>query len=301
MANQKLEKKILCRMEENTRLYDVLDTLGDGYRRGVFSGFFKYLADDCVLESQWVTDPVVGYDEVVRYFNEKGQSLSETGVFPVCDIVELLGNYNPVRNAEIVVNGTSEKVASVGLLYTPGKLCMLMEQEVGQESVKVLVDVTIDGWGTVKRIDLCMPELFGYRDFYTFVDFLPATSEKENEDARIRISEPYYGELYLFFTCANDHFDEYDDLHIPMQRWCEILDYWKMFLDAKNYDQAFEMIAGVDYEAGTIAKPEVAIMLGRIGKGLWDGRQESRVMLEGLLEWTDLYKDTFDFVNSVGW
>ena len=46
-----------CKMEENSRLYDVLSVLEDGYTTGNFEGLFPFLAQDCVMESQWVLTP----------------------------------------------------------------------------------------------------------------------------------------------------------------------------------------------------------------------------------------------------
>ena len=41
-----------CKMEENSRLYDVLSVLENGYTTGNFSSLFPFLAQDCVMESQ---------------------------------------------------------------------------------------------------------------------------------------------------------------------------------------------------------------------------------------------------------
>ena len=36
-----------CKMEENSRLYDVLSVLEDGYTTGNFEGLFPFVAQDC--------------------------------------------------------------------------------------------------------------------------------------------------------------------------------------------------------------------------------------------------------------
>ena len=193
-------------------------------------------------------------------------------------------------------------------MYTPGKLCLEMRQTIDDKENVVIVDVTLNESGLVKRIDLCMSELFKYRDFYTFVDFYPVTDdwneENDNYDNRehlIRVSEPYYGFLYLFMDCAGEGFDEYGDLHIPMKTWLDTLDYWKSFVTADNFDEAFEKIAGVDYDSNTIQNQGAAKHLGRSGKRMWEDRENSRNLLEGLIEWTELYKNKYSYINTCGW
>ena len=297
-----------CRMEENSRLFDVLCALRKGYRTGDFGELFPLLAQDCVMESQWVLAPNTGYDAVVSYLTGKGETLAKKDCFPDCSIVELIGNCNPVENAAVIVNGEEARRSSVGLMYTPGKLCMLMEQTINGETNGVIVDVRLNEAGKVKRIDLCMPELFRYREFYTYVCFFPTAADWEegeeyhpNQEHLVRVSEDYYEELYLFLACAGDRFDEYDDLRIPMDHWRKALGYWKEFTAAASFDEAFEKITGVDYEKGTIQNPEAGRQLGRISKDTWDNRYINRTMLNDLTEWTDLYKNSHAFVNTYGW
>ena len=297
-----------CRMEENSRLFDVLCALEKGYRTGDFGELFPFLAQDCVMESQWVLTPNIGYDAVVSYFTGKGKTLAKNDCFPDCSIVELVGNCNPMENATVIVNGKETGMSSAGLMYTPGKLCMLMEQTINDETNGVIVDVMLDEAGMIKRIDLCMPEMFKYRYFYTYVCFFPTTADWEegeeyhpDQEHLVRVSEDYYGELYLFLGCAGYRFDEYEDLRIPMDHWCKALDYWKEFISAASFDEAFEKIAGVDYDNGTIQNPEAGIRLGRIGKDSWDNRYTNRTLFDGLIEWTNLCRDTYAFINTYGW
>ncbi len=296
-----------CRMEENSRLFDVLAALKKGYRTGEFGDLFPFLAEDCVMESQWVMTPNTGYDAVVSYFTHKGKSIADSNSFPECSVVELIGNINPVRNAKVRLNGEAPKPASIGLFYDAGKLCLYMEQTLNGETNGVLADVTLNKEGMVKRIDICMPELFNFRAFYTYVEFFPTTKDWDESDDNasrehlVRVSEPYYGELYLFLSCAGENFDEYGDLRIPMDHWCEALNCWKQFVSAESFDEAFEVIAGVDYKAGTVQNSSAAKQLGRSGKGLWEDRENSRNMVEALIEWTKLYRDSNSFINTCGW
>ena len=306
--NRLEELKMNCKMEENSRLYDVLSVLEDGYTTGNFEGLFPFLAQDCVMESQWVLTPNTGYEAVTAYFTGKGNTLAKSGNFPSCSIVELLGNCNPVKNASVSLDDGKPEATSLGLMYTPGKLCLEMRQTIDDKENAVIVDVTLNESGLVKRIDLCMPELFNYRGFYTFVEFYPVTDDcneengdYDNREHLIRVSAPYYRFLYLFMDCAGKAFDEYGDLHIPMKTWLDTLDYWKSFATADNFDEAFEKIAGVDYDSNTIQNQGAAKYLGESGTRMWEDRENSRNLLEGLIEWTELYKDKYSYINTCGW
>lgn len=272
-----------CKLEIDSRLFDILDILEAGYESGNFEKLYPFLSPDCTLTSQWVSNSLRGYDAVADYYAKKGETLANSSVFPCCSIMEL----------------TSQE---------PGRLCLEMEQANGDDTVCVLVFVSIDDQGFVTHIELRDPSLYTYRAFYTYIDFLPSTEEapskwdaSERNPHMIRVSESYYNELYLFFNCAEELFGEYDDLHIPMKKWCSVLEYWRVFIAAKNFDEAFETIAGVNYETGTVEYPDLARQLGRCGKSLWENRELSGIMLQGLIEWTNLYKDTYPFVDTYGW
>lgn len=68
-----------------------------------------------------------------------------------------------------------------------------------------------------------------------------------------------------------------------------------------NFDEAFETIAGVDYDSNTIQNQGTAKHLGRSGKRMWEDRENSKSLLEGLIEWTELYKDKYSYINTCGW
>lgn len=272
-----------CKLEIDSRLFDILGILEAGYESGNFEKLFPCLSPDCSLTSRWVSDSLCGYDAVVDYYTKKGKTLADSSAFPRCSIMEL----------------TSQ---------VPGKLCLEMEQANGDDTVCVLVFVSIDDQGFVTHIELRDPSVYTYRAFYTYIDFLPSDEENpsgwdelKRNSHLIRVSESYYNELYLFFDCAEEPFGEYDDLHIPMEKWCSVLEYWRAFIAAKNFDEAFETIAGVNYKTETVKNPDAARQLGRCGKTLWENRELSGIMLQGLIEWTNLYKDTYPFVDSYGW
>ena len=296
-----------CKLEENSRLFDILKAIKKGYETGIFDALFPFLAQDCVMESQWVLTPNTGYDAVVDYLSGKGETLAKNQSFPVCRIVELIERIPTKKNVRINHNGDKQKTGSIRLNYTPGKLCLLMEQKLNEKINEVIVDITIENDGMVKRIDLCMPEFFSCREFNAYVSLLPTAEEWKKEDfdlnkaeGLIKVGYQYYDELELFLNKVGAMFFEYDDYCLPMKQWCAALEEWRSFISTNNYDEAFEKAAGVNYISGTVRDPDTAKELGIKGKRIWDDRINSRRMVLDLIEWTDLYKDRFSFIDTLG-
>lgn len=146
---------------KNRMLLSHLQTLCDGYTTGDFEPLFFMLADDVVLESQWVLTPCKGRKAVEEYFSGKGETLKKHNAFPKCWIVRLAGNANPVEG-NISVNGNEPEHATIALQYPEGKLCMYMSQTLEDKTNGVIVDLTLDERNSISRIDLCMPELFDF-------------------------------------------------------------------------------------------------------------------------------------------
>lgn len=145
-------------------LFRRLSALSECYSTGYFVGFVIQLADDCVFESQWVWQPKRGKEEVMAYFLAKGETFQANKSCPSCVIVELIGNLNQVKDADFQVNGQPTH-GSFGLWYEDGKLCLLMRQNLDGQTISVIVDLKLNDQGLISRIDLCMPELFRYREY----------------------------------------------------------------------------------------------------------------------------------------
>ena len=150
---------------KNEILFERLKVLCNGYSTGKFNALFPFLSDNCVFESQWVLPPNVGKDAVIDYLVEKGETLRKTDSCPECTIVEFVGNFNPIKNANIHLNGNPPQTGNIGLFYSDGKLAMLMCQQLDDELVSVIVDMTLDENDQISRIDLCMPELFRFKHY----------------------------------------------------------------------------------------------------------------------------------------
>lgn len=143
-----------CKLEENSRLFDVLIAMKKGYETGDFDSLFPFLAQDCVMESQWVLTPNIGYEVIKEYYTGKGETLAKNQSFPECTIVELIEVHQKKKKVQTILNRNKPEAGVLQLCYTPGKLCLLMKQTLKEKKNSVLVDVTIDNNGKVKRIDL---------------------------------------------------------------------------------------------------------------------------------------------------
>lgn len=287
-------------LEKKNTLFKYLGILGKGYETGEFSKLFPYLAKDCVFESQWVLTPNTGYDEIVEYLNGKGATLQRMKAFPSCKIVELIGNTNIVNDAEMHTNDGEINHGGVGLYYEAGELCLLMEQKKEEETIGVIIRMQLNDDEAIKRIDLCDPVLFQHRCFFTYIDFVPVKNDEEFDEGMMRISEPYYSELYLFLAMEGFDFDEYGDLNIPMPVWIKCVERWKEFYSYDSFDEAFENICKIDY--GTLSAKEdfAKRMLSDNGFNMWQNRLKNGNIIDQIIEWTNKYKDQCAAINSHG-
>lgn len=286
------------RLEKDAVVFEYLRVLRDSYEEGDFSNFFEFLADDCVFESQWVLTPHTGIADIKGYLSGKGETLKKSGNFPSGYIAELVGNINVIKDAKVSING-KEQTASFGLHYDSGEICLILTQTIDDKENETVVRMQLNDEYKISRIDLCMPELFEYRSFYTFISLCPAVGEEENDDATIRISEPYYSELYLFLGAVGVDFDEYDDLNIPFDKWNEALAKWKTFCGASNFDEALEQLTGLNYDDWSV-KDKAALRRLSKNTSVWKNRNNHLNMLNGLIEWTDKYIKNYDSVVTYG-
>ena len=150
---------------KNDVLFERLKLLCKGYSTGKFDDLFPYLSDDCVFESQWVFIPNTGKEEVIDYLVAKGETLRRNGSFAECTIVEFVGSFNPIKNANIHLNGGEPQIGNLGLWYDEGKLAVLMRQQLEDELVSIIVEMDLDENDLISRIDLCMPELFRFKHY----------------------------------------------------------------------------------------------------------------------------------------
>lgn len=289
----------MTRLERNARLYDVLQIMGTAYENGDFSEFVELLTEDCAYTSMWVLETIQGRKAVSRRLLGKGRAIQKSGCFPECWVVELVGNMNPLPEADVIVNGNKTR-ASVGLAYEAGKPCLMMRQELGDKDNEVLVDLQLTEEGKVSGIDVCMPELFRTNVASEYIFCLPAKGEEKKPEALIRISENYFTELYTFLGMVETQFDEYEDMVIPMETWMQALNFWKTFAEATEYDAFIESAAGIHYENWAIDNKAVLERLNKRGVLLWKRRKENKAMLDGLLEWTQKYKSSCDCICTVG-
>lgn len=160
------KKRDMSRAERATAQADIrynhLMALANGYQTGCFDELRPLLAEDCVWESQWRIGAEKGRDAVMEYYEKKGTSIRNSGSFPVCSVVELVGNSKPSAPVYTEENGERKPAPTVALLYTEGKLCLYMEQVVDGQKNGAILDLTLDTDGLISRIDVCIPDLFRF-------------------------------------------------------------------------------------------------------------------------------------------
>lgn len=257
---------------ENTAI-NHLQLIMNGYETGDFTPLFPCLSQDCVMESQWVMQPNVGYNTVTEYLSGKGKTLKNNDSFPICNLCELIGNLNPVK-ANVNLNGEKHN-GTVGIWYPSGELCLVMQQTIDGETNEVILRIEHDENAKISRIDLCMPEFYNYRCFWEYVDIHPITSEERIEN-NICIIDNYYDDLHFFLRMVDEDFDEYEACTVPMDKWLACLRLWDDFYSFDSFDEAFEKTCGVDYSSFTAKNEDALKMLLSFGEDIWENRKHNR-------------------------
>ena len=139
-----------------------LSVLAKGYTIGLFDELFPLLAEDCVFETQWRMEPEAGKAAVIAYFTAKGRTLRDMACCPEADLIQFVGDANPIRNADMLFNGEPHHGTFV-MMYEPNKLALRLRQRLNGQVNHAIVDLTLNEQDQIRRIDLCMPELFRYR------------------------------------------------------------------------------------------------------------------------------------------
>lgn len=274
-----------CRLEENTIKYDILEDLRNcfwGYKS--FLSFLEKIANGCVMESVLLDKTLIGHEAISEFFKKEEEKI-KSEEYECCKIgfIEYVDGFSP-------------------------RLCILLEDY--QDGMDLIVDIEIDDDGLVDKLIFSDAAQLKYTNWDDFVCLNPSSKEddtywwEEEEDDEdddlnhlIRIGEKYRNEFHLFLSCMNKEFNNEISLQISMKDWLEFLDNWKRYISFQTFDEAFENMAGVDYDNNIVNKPEIAKRLGRIGKELWKNKENSKCMLECLLEWTELYKDSYLFID----
>ena len=102
--------------------------------------------------------------------------------------------------------------------------------------------------------------------------------------------------MYFFLNCVGVQFDYYDDCCIPLKQWIDALGVWKKYAESDDFDQVLEEMAGIDYTRHTVARPDQAKYMCDGGGKMWIERKIKKSMIDGLMEWTNKYKDSYDCI-----
>ena len=131
-----MEDKTKSELRLRNARCNVLIYLGNGYNTGDFSWIYRYFADDCVWESQWVLNAINGKENVKEYYKNKGEQIKNSDSKCAFQIVELPNE----------------------------DLALKIKQKYDDKENEVLVEVKFEKDKLeIKRIDICIPNLYNYR------------------------------------------------------------------------------------------------------------------------------------------
>ena len=189
--------------------------------------FFPYMAEDCVLRSDRLAEPLIG--QAIRDFliREKRAGLG-SGPMPMTDMAESMED---------------------------GDILMRIRPRFGdREPDGQLVHLELNAEGKVCAIDRFDENRLQYRAFGTSVSLTPARVVREgemrryekNDEETISFSDLYYDEMRLLFYIVPAPecpvFEDMEERYMNKSDWAAILDLWKEVNAAKDYNALRGMV-----------------------------------------------------------
>lgn len=283
-----------CRLERDRLEYEALSAIRNGYWNGDFSNLFKNLATDCIIEMNGLFACERGYENVVSRFSKLGDTIKKSEGEIDAKTVEITD-----INGSLDSDDRSERAE-----YT-GRFGLLAGPHLGAVVDGSMLFVETNDEGKVSRIISREPSLYKYRDYDECIRLAPGydsgseyCADYKQSDV-VLVGEAYCGEIGMFLACADEEFDEYDDICVMLDVWDDALRYWLDFVDADSFDDAFEKVLGADYETVSVKKAKALKFFNMSGKHIWDNRRLSRYLAERLMEWTDCHRSSNEYIKNV--
>lgn len=283
-------------LEKQRIKHDALTKLGEGYFFIDFSPFLSYLSSECVLISDALPAPLEGYEAVANYLYSISGSIENRKTVKDT-VVALKDEPRLMKNAATAPDGGfAELIRST---YRIGDIRLSISFERGDLGRCCgMVDIILDDDERVTKIIVDHSHTYTYIDSHSNFDFFPQNDYPEVRmdtikefDNRIYFNSEYIEELDVFLQSAKEYVMEYIEGFVTMPGWRKALGLWLDFVSSETYDDAFERLAGIDYEKGTIKNSDIAKQVSTIGKKIWDDRKYTKVFVESLIEWTERYKN----------
>lgn len=229
-----------------------------------FDALVPLLAEDCLLESEWLS---------VR---ESGK----TAVKAWLDVaLEDRWNKNIIWHY-----GVAEILSAPDAFALQGPFGLHILRETDDEHNSILITAAVDARGKVNRIRIEDAGPYTLQVFFHCIRLRGDTEEQKDSSFSFLLPDTYWDYLQVGMACAGLPVSTRSRL--SPDKLLEGLDWWRRFCGAINYDAAFEDLAGADYSSGRCEHLENACILGKAGKQMWKNRGKALSMAEHLAGWT---------------
>ena len=236
-----------------------------------FNCMMPMLAEDCLLESPWLSVHKEGKMAVKAWLDDALEDRWVKNIVWHYGVAE-------IRNAP---------ESSVH----EGPFCLHSLRETDGEYNSILITAALDTQRRVNRIWISDGRPWSLRRFTRCIRFQDFSEIREDPANAFLLPDPYWHYLRIGMACADR--PVYPRILLRKDELLEGLDYWQRFCLAESFDTAFEEAAGADYAAGRCERPETAQLLGRLGKDMWENRGFALSMADRLKRWTESFDDRF--------
>ncbi len=256
--------------DEARAQYRFMVMMRESYWMEHFNSLAPLLAEDCMLESQWLSVYENG-KAAVKAFLDK--SLEERW------------------NKNIVWHyGVAEILKAPDASDRAGLFGLHIKRETDEAYNSILVTAEMDEQGHAKRLWIENAALYMFQVFLRCVSIELSSETGMDPPGAFLLPDTYLDYLGLGMAYAGRQL-RLPRSHLWQEELLKAIDTWRSFCFSDRFDEAFETMAGVNYAAGTVERPQVAGLLGLRGKGMWENRHRSFSMIDLLAEWAENFGD----------
>ena len=126
----------------------------EAYETGNFVALYDYFAKDIQMHSQWVIEPLVGKNALIKYFDGKGRTLRKS--------------HTTISGSVVMINQDQKRTGNIMLMSEPGKLCALVRQESDEKTNWIIISPIFNEENQLCKLALNDPQLFSFVPYYDF-------------------------------------------------------------------------------------------------------------------------------------
>lgn len=244
-------------------LFNFMVTLRESSRMEHFNELVPLLAEDCLLESEWLSVHETGKTAVKAWLD---------------DALEDRCNKNIVWHY-----GVAEILSAPDASALQGPFGFHIQRETDCDCNSILITADVDTQGKVNRIRIVDAEPYTFQVFFRCIRLIDYSGDRENGPNTFMLPDTYWDYLRVGMACDGFRISKHSRIFPGVL--LEGLGWWRRFCKAKYYDDAFEKLTGVSYFSDRCVRPESAIILGRSGKHMWENREHALAMANHLTAW----------------